>query len=141
MRLAHPARVLPDRLGAGPGEPEPLQELVGPPAGRGRPQVVEPAEQDQVLAAAEDLVHGRLLAEQPDAVPDLGGLADDVEAGHPGPAAVGPQQGGQDPDGGGLAGPVGAEQPADRAGGHGQVEAVEGAGLAVALAQPLDHDG
>jgi hypothetical protein len=103
--------------------------------------MVEPGEQDQVLAAAEDLVDGRVLAEQADAVADLGGLADHVEAGHQGPAAVGPQQGGQDPHGRGLAGPVGPEQPTDRALGHGQVEAVQRAGPAVALAQPLGQDG
>jgi hypothetical protein len=103
-------------------------------------QVVEPAEQDQVLAAAEDLVDGGVLAEQPDAVADLGGLADHVEAGHPGPAAVGPQQGGQDPHRGGLAGAVGPEEPADRAFGDGQVEAVQGVGRAVALAQALGQD-
>ena len=61
----HPARVLLDRLGAGVGEPEPRQQLVGAAAGGGAAQVVEAAEQDQVLAAAEDLVDGRVLAEQP----------------------------------------------------------------------------
>ena len=104
-------------------------------------QVVEAAEQDQVLAAAEDLVDGRVLAEEPDVVADLGGLPEHVEAGHPGSAPVGPQQGGQDPHGGRLAGAVGAEQPADRALGDGQVETVEGVGRAVALAQPLGQDG
>jgi len=137
----HPARVLLDRLAAGVAEPEPLQQLVGAAAGGAGAQVVEAAEQDQVLPAAEDLVDGRVLAEQPDAVADLRGLADHVEAGDPGPAAVGPQQGGQDPHRGGLAGAVGAEQPADRALGDGQVEAVEGVGRAVALAQPLGQNG
>ena len=97
---------------------------------------------DVVGQAAQVRYRIGLLGQQP-AVDEVlsGRLADDVVAGHPGPAPVGPEQGGQDAHGGGLAGPVGAEQAAHRAFGHGQVEAVEGAGLAVAFAQPFGQDG
>jgi hypothetical protein len=99
--------------------------------------VVEAAEHDEVLAAAEHLVHRRVLAEEPDPVAHLRRLAGHVEPGDLGAPAVEPQQGGQDPHGGGLAGAVGAEQPADGALPHRQVEPVERGRRAVALAQPL----
>ena len=109
----HAAGVLLDRLARrcrrGRTAPAARRPARAAPAG---PQVVEPAEHHQVLPAAEDLVDGRVLADQPDAGADLGGLAGDVEAGDRGPAAVGAQQGGEDPHGGGLAGAVRAEQAA-----------------------------
>jgi hypothetical protein len=107
---------VPDRLGPGVGQAHPIEELVGPAAGGGLAQPVEPAEQDEVLAAAENLVDGRLLAAEADPPPDLVGGASHVGAGHHRPAAVGSQEGGEHPDRGRLAGAVRAEQAADGAG-------------------------
>ena len=97
-RRRMPARVVLDRPAGGVGQPQPGEELVGPPLGRAAGQPVEPPEQDEVLAAAEDLVDGRLLPAEPDAPPDRLGRAVHVRPRHPGAAAVGPQQGGQDAD-------------------------------------------
>jgi hypothetical protein len=131
---------VPDRLGPGVGQAHPIEELVGPAAGGGLAQPVEPAEQDEVLAAAENLVDGRLLAAEADPPPDLVGGASHVGAGHHRPAAVGSQEGGEHPDRGRLAGAVRAEQAADGAGGDRQVEPVERPGVAEALVEALGLD-
>jgi hypothetical protein len=62
-----------------------------------------------------NLVNGRVLATQPDAVPDLVGLANHVEVSHAGAASVGQQQSGQHPDRRRLARPVRPEQPVQAA--------------------------
>ena len=120
----HPARVGLDGAVGGVGELEPLQHLVGPAPGLVLAQVVEPADQVEVLAPGEVLVDGRVLAGQADDRAQGLGVADDVVAGHPGRAPVGEEQGGEDPDDGGLAGPVGAEQAEDGPGRGGQVDPV-----------------
>jgi hypothetical protein len=51
--------------------------------------MIEPAEHLQVLAAAEDLVDGGLLADETDAGADLRGLALHVAAGDLGAAGIG----------------------------------------------------
>ena len=60
--------------------------------------------------------------------------------GHAGPAAVGAQQGGQDPYRRGLPGAVGPEQAEHRPGPGGQVRPGQRRGLAEALDQPLGLD-
>jgi hypothetical protein len=140
---AHAAGVLADRPGAGVGEVEAIQQLVGAPAGGPRRQVEQPAEHHQVAAAVEDLVDRGVLADQPDPPPYVRGLRGHVEAVDRGSPAVGAQQGGEDADGSGLARPVRAEQPVHRARWHGQVEPVERglAGSRVALAERLGAHG
>ena len=103
-------------------------------------EVVQAAEQLEVLAPGEELVDGVVLHGQADPAPDLRGFPCDVEAGDLGAAAVRPQQGGEDPHRGGLAGAVGAEQPADGSGRHREVEPVERHGAAVALAEPFGEN-
>jgi hypothetical protein len=137
---AHPARVGLDRAVGGVGELEALQHLVGPPPGLGPWQVVEAADQVEVLPPGEVLVDGRVLAGQPDDRAQRLGVADDVEAGHPGRARVRVEQGGQDPDDGGLAGPVGPEQAQDGPGGGGQVDPVHRLDGAEGPAQVLGDD-
>ena len=56
----------PTGLRAGVREPEPLQQLVGAARARAAPEVVQAAEQHQVLPAAEHLVDRGVLADQPD---------------------------------------------------------------------------
>ncbi len=107
----------------------------------GAGQAGQPAHHAQVLLAGLEVVHGRELAGEADAAPDLAAVGDDVEAGHPGPAGVGPGQGGQDAHGGGLAGPVGAEQGEHAALGHGQVDAVQDPQRAVGLLEAGRLDG
>ena len=107
---AHAARV---GLG-GPvrrvGQLEALEHRLRPPARLGRGQVVQAPDHLEVLEAREVLVDGGGLAGEPDHVAEPLGVADHVEPGDGGPAAVGVQQRRQDPDGRGLAGAVRAEQ-------------------------------
>ena len=110
----HAAGVLLHRLAAGVGEAEVLEELIGPLLRLAAAEVVEAAEHHQVLLAAEDLVDGRVLADQADPPAHLGRLAHDVEPGHLRPPAVGPEQGGEDAHRRRLAGTVRAEQPDHR---------------------------
>src|SRR5215207_8133668 len=88
----------------------------------------------RLMPPGEDLVHRGLLSRQPDLEADLAGLAHHVGPGDLGPAAIGPEQGGQYPHRRGLSRPVRSEQPAHRTLRHGQVEPVKGSGLAVPLA-------
>ena len=107
---SHTTRVRLERAVAGVVQGE-LPEQFGGPAGHvGGVEVVEPAHHAEVLPAGEVLVHGGVLAGQPDQAADQSGLLPDVVTQHPGRTAVGLQDGGEDPDGGGLAGPVGAEE-------------------------------
>ena len=131
----HPAGVAGDRPSCGIGQAEAFEQLVGPCA---RPVLGEPeeaAEHHQVLASGEQFVDGRVLPDQADRASDRTGPAADVVAGHRGDSGVQVDEGGQGPHGRALAGPVGTEQAVDGAGLHGEVEAVEGAGVAVALVE------
>src|SRR5216683_3505192 len=100
-------------------------------------QPVEPAEQDQVAGAAEDLVHGGMLAHQPDMRADRSGLVVHVEPGDPGPAGVRTEQCGEDPDHCGLAGAVRPEQAVDRAFAHPQIHPVQREDFSQTLRDPL----
>jgi hypothetical protein len=119
---------------------EPLQQLGSPVIGLGPVQVVEAASHDQVLLAGEVVVHRGGLAGQADHLPYRGGLADHVEASHPGVPAIGAEQRGQNPYGGGLAGPVGAEQSEDAAGWDHQVHVLERADVPVRLGKSLGEN-
>ena len=132
---AHAAGVGPRRAVGGVGEPEPLEQLVGPrPASRSAREVGEAADQPQVLAAGEVLVDGRVLPGQADARAHArSAVAHHVEAQHRGLARVGLEDGREDAHGGGLAGAVGPEQAEHGAGGHREVDAVEGDDVAEAL--------
>ena len=137
---------MPARVGAHPPvgglrQVEAFEHLRRPAGGLGLAQVVEAADQHQVLPAGEGLVDGRELPGQADHRPHLRRLLHHVVAGDHRPPAVGRQEGGQDAHGGRLARPVRPEEPEDAAGGHGQVDAVEGPDGAVGLAQALDDDG
>ena len=138
---AHAARPGLHRPAAGLGQVEALQQLGRPAAGRGAGQAGQAAHHAQVLLAGLEVVHGRELAGEADAAADLAAVGDDVEAGHPGPAGVGPGQGGQDAHGGGLAGPVGAEQGEHAALGHGQVDPGQDPQRAVGLLEAGRLDG
>ena len=85
-------------------EAESLEQLVGPPAGVARLQVVEPAEHDAVLASAADLIHRGDLADETDPMADVAGLLDHVVAGHLGSSGVRSDERCEDPDRGGLPG-------------------------------------
>ena len=85
----HAAGELPHRLAPGVGQPDLVEQLVGPAPGRPAVEVVQPGEQHQVLPALEDLVDGGLLTDQPDPAADLPRLADDVDPGDLDPPASG----------------------------------------------------
>jgi DNA-binding MarR family transcriptional regulator len=106
---------------------------LGAAAGQGEEHVIHAG-----VAAGQVGVDGGVLAGEADAVADLLGLADHVQAEDLGAAAVGAQDGGEgeDADGGGLAGAGGAEQPEHGARRHLEVDAVEGHDLAESLADP-----
>ena len=129
---AHPARVGLEGPVAGVGQIELHQQLLGPPTDRGPTQVVEVPDHLEVLAAGQVLVDGGVLAGQSDQAPDQAGLFGHVMSEHPGPPAVGPEDGGQNPHRGGLPGAVGSEQTEHGAFGDGEAHAVEGAYLELA---------
>ena len=85
---AHAARVGAHPPVGGRHQVEALEHLARPAGGLGLAQVVEPADQHQVLPAGERLVDGRELPGQADHRPHLRRLLDHVEAGDHGPAAV-----------------------------------------------------
>ena len=131
---AHAARVRADESAAGLGEVERREQLVRPLARRPAAEVVEAADHLEVLEAGQVLVHGRVLAGEPDA---LAHLAASRTTSKPATRAVpssGREQRRQDPDGRRLAGAVRAEQAEDGPGRDEQVDAVERDDVAVALA-------
>jgi hypothetical protein len=137
---AHATGVLGDGPAAGLGEVECVEQL-GRPAGRvPGGQVVEPGEELQVLPAGEHIVDGRMLADQADPLADSVRPRHHVEPGHFGPAAVRPEQRGQDSHGRRLPGAVAAEQAVHCPLAHGQVEPVQGGRVAIQLAQFFDND-
>ena len=87
--------------------------------------MVEPPDHLQVLTAREVLVHGGVLAREPDARAQLVGLPHDVEARDLSPPGVWLQERGEDADRGGLAGAVRPEQPEDRTLPNLEIQAVQ----------------
>ena len=131
----HSPAVLLDALVGGVHQVELLEQLDGARLGPLGAEVEQPAEHLQVLPAGEDLVDRGVLAGETDAPPHLEWSADDVEPADHRTSAVRPDEGGEDPHGSRLASAVGAEQSVDRAVRNREVEAVQGALLAVALLQ------
>jgi hypothetical protein len=77
--------------------------------------VEQPADVLHVLAAGEPFLDRRVLAGEPDSLPDAVRMLGDVDAVDERLAGVGPQERGEHPHGRGLAGTIGPEQPVDRA--------------------------
>ena len=102
-------------------------------------EVVEAAEHPQVLAPGQVLVDGRVLAGEADRLAHRLRLAEDVEAGDACAAGVRLQQRRQDADRRRLARSVRPQQAEDGAFLHLEVDAVEGAHLALARAVDLDE--
>ena len=96
-----------------PGQVELVQHLPHPPGDVRAAAPVQPALQDQVLAAGGQLVGPAQLAHVADAAADPPGLAPDVQPGDRGAAPVDRQQGGQHPQRGGFAGAVRAQESDD----------------------------
>ena len=138
----HAARVGLERPVAGVGQVELGRAAPRPaPPTRGSAQVVEVPHHLEVLPAGQVLVDRGVLAGQSDEAPDQAGLFGHVVAEHPGPAAVGLQDGGQDAHRGGLARAVGPEQTEDGALVHGEAHPVEGPDLVLALEGLLEFFG
>jgi hypothetical protein len=106
-------------------------------------EVVEPPDHFEVLEARQVLVDRRILTGQPDLLPNLRRVADDVEAHDTRRALVRRQQRRQDPHGRRLAGAVRAEQPEDAPTLDVEVDAAQRLDVAVALVQAgcLDSGG
>jgi hypothetical protein len=138
---AHPARIGADEPVGGIGEVEGGKELPRADTRLPSAEVVELADHLEVLEAGQVLVHGGVLAGEPDVLAHLGGIADHVEAGNPRGAIVGQQQGRQDANGRRLTGPVRAEQPEDAARLDVKVHTAKRVDVAVALTQPGGLDG
>ena len=136
--------------GVGPGrsvgrlvELEPLQQVDRAASDLGAGQVVQAADEGQVLAPGEVGVDRRELAGQADHRSELARIAYDVVARDRRAARVGREEGGQDPDRGRLAGAVRTEQAQDGALLDAQVDAGEGVDVPVRLGQAerFDREG
>ena len=106
----HPAGVRPDQPVGGLGQGKALEHVLGAAAVLALLEVVPEPDELEILAAGEQLIDRGVLAGEPDHRAQRSGVGDDVVAGDARAAAVGPQQGRQDPHQGRLAGPVGAQQ-------------------------------
>ena len=135
----HAARVRLDRAVGRIGQRELLEQVVGAALRLGLRELIQPAEQHQVLAAGQVLVDRRVLPREPDHRSQFLRFPDDVVAGDRRSTRIGPEQGRQDPHRRRLARPVGAEQPEDGALRHGEVEAVERPHLLLPGAVDLDE--
>ncbi len=130
-----------DLLAGGVGEAEGGQQLLGATAGRGLVVAPQASQQHQVLRPCQVLIDRGVLAGEADQTAHGVGIGADVVAEHARLAGVGRQQRGEDADGGGLAGAVGSEDPVHRPCGDGQVQPVDGAGLAERLGEAPGLDG
>jgi hypothetical protein len=122
------------------GQPELLEELVGPGHVDRLREMGQLTDQPQVLLAGQVLVDRRVLAGQPDALADGLRVASHVDAQHRGQAGIRAEDRGEDAHGGGLAGAVRAEQAEDGAPLDLEVDPVEGDHVAEVLDQALDSD-
>ena len=118
-----------------------LEQLVGPAGGPGPAEVGQPPDQAEVLAPGQVAVDRGVLAGEADPGSHRVGLAGDVEPEDRRRAAVGGDDGGEDPHGRGLAGAVGAEDAEHAAGRYLEVDTGEGLEVAEALRETLDPDG
>jgi hypothetical protein len=135
---AHAAGKVLGQLLGDVGERDSLEQLAGTLAGGCARQVVEPPDQLEVGARAEQAVDGGGLRGHPDALAHPSCLHDHVVAGDPRAALGRRRQGGEDAQRRGLAGAVVPEQPEHAAGGCVQVDVAQRPQVAEALAQPLD---
>jgi hypothetical protein len=101
---------------------------------------VEDGLQLEQLPPGHQRVDGGVLERHPDGAAHLARFTDHVEAGHPGRAVAGREQGGQHPDRGRLARPVRAQEAEDLALGHLQVHTVDRGQVAEATHQPTRFD-
>ena len=122
------------------GQAEPLEQLVRATAYDGPRQVIEPADELEVRAGAEEPVDRGGLSREPDAAAHRRRVGDDVQAVDARGAGRRLGECGEDADRGGLARAVVAEQPEDRAGRHVEIEVAQRPQIAVALAQLLGDD-
>ena len=102
--------------------------------------LIDVGDEIEVLLHREVLVEAELLRHVSDLAADARGVADDVVAEAGAAAAVGHQQAAQHADGRRLAAAVGAEKAADLALRDLEIEPVDHAPRAEALAQPVDVD-
>ena len=137
---AHASGVLPDQAIGRVDQSEGVEEVIRPPAGEAVREPEQAAEQDQVLLTGQLLVDGGHLSGQGDVAADRLGLVHDVVAENARLTTAGGQQGGEHPDGGGLASAVGPEDAVDGPGAHGEVDAVDGLGVAEVLHQAGGFD-
>ena len=138
---AHPAGVGAHEPLAGVGEAERREQLAGALAGRAAAEVVETADHLEVLEAGQVLVHGRVLAGQPDSLAEPAPRRGRRRGRRPAPsrrraacsvvrirtAVV-------------LPAPLGPSRPKTLPGLDAQVDAAKGDDVPVALAQPLGLD-
>ena len=122
--LHAPRKVVDLRPGA-VGEPDELQQLVGPAIGGGHRQPVIHAKGDQVLTHQQFGIQGHPLGDHADPGLDLPAVAQHVEAQHLQRPRAGRRDAGDHPDRGGFAGAVGAEHAKAPAGGDVEVDAVD----------------
>ena len=130
----HPARVAADLAVGRVGEPDPLQQLAAALGALGLAEAVQGGLQAHVLAAGQQRVEGGLLQGGADRRAHLRPFGDDVVAGDPGGAGGGGEEGGQHQHRRRLAGAVGAEEAVDLALGDLEVDAVDGPGPVLELA-------
>ena len=122
------------------GEAEGVEQLGRALLRGGALQAEQPAEQDQVLAAGEVLVHGGELAREAHEPAHGVGLLDDVVPEHARRARIRAQERGEHADRRRLAGPVRTEHAVDGAGAHGEVHAVDGERVAEGLDEAVGLD-
>ena len=111
----HPPGVLVHAVLLPVDQADQLQHLVHPRVEFRPVHPVHPPPEEQVLPPAQVLVQGDLLGDDSYQFADLLGLPGYGETSHPGVAAVGTEEAGEDGDGGRLAGPVGPQQAEDLA--------------------------
>ncbi len=137
----HAARVATHLAVGGLGQPDAREQLGAAGFTLALGQAMQGALQAHVLAAGEERVERGLLQRGADRAPDIGALADDVEARHAGAAGGRRQQRREHQHGRRLAGSVGAEEAIDLTGRHAQVDAVHGSHVALEDAdERLDFD-
>ena len=134
----HPAGVRLERAVGRIGERELLEQFVGAPLRLGFRELVEPAEQHEILATGQVLVDRRVLPREADHRAQLLRFGDDVVARDRRASRIGLEQRRQDPDRRRLARAVRPEQSEHAALGDGEIQAVERPHLL--LPRPVDLD-
>jgi len=136
----HAAGVRARRTVGGLADAELGEELCGPLAGVAAVQLVEPADEDDVLPTREVLVDGGELAGEADAGPHRLGLMRNVVTVHGAGTAVRAQHGGEHAHHRRLACAVGPEQAEHRALGDGEADALDRLHVAEVLLEVVGDD-